>query len=204
MSPLYELIDGLIAISPSLYGAYAYQGECAGRDLGYRGAFAQSPISARRRRKFFLRSESCGNFDWKSMKIDDFKPLWLRKWRTQRNINQLEWDLLSDLWSKKLDVETFLCQSRKKISFSKINLLNLRKNLVGPWGSTQLGERSPKPVSPPKSDTRKVSPPSSPQNRPTCTCSTLPRASARQPPLAAATRGSVWWKQRYFDENFES
>jgi len=71
------------------------------------------PISARRRRKFFLRSESCGNFDWKSMKIDDFKPLWLRKWRTQTNINQLEWDLSSDLWSKKLDVETFLCQSRK-------------------------------------------------------------------------------------------
>ena len=117
------------------------------------------------------------------MKIDDFKPLWLRKWRIQRNINQLEWDLLSDLWSKKLDVETFLCQSRKKISFSKINLLNLRKNLVGPWGSTQLGERSPKPVSQPKSDTRKVSQPSSPQNRPTCTCSTLPRASARTPPL---------------------
>ena len=83
-----------------------------------------------------------------------------------------------------MDVETFLCQSRKKISFSKINLLNLRKNLVGPWGSTQLGERSPKPVSPPKSDTRKVSPPSSPQNRPTCTCSTLPRASARTPPLS--------------------
>ena len=39
------------------------QGECAGRDLGYRGARFQSPISARRRRKFFLRSESCGNFD---------------------------------------------------------------------------------------------------------------------------------------------
>jgi len=117
------------------------------------------------------------------MKIDDFKPLWLRKWRTQTNINQLEWDLSSDLWSKKLDVETFLCQSRKKISFSKINLLNLRKNLVGPWGSTQLGERSSKPVSRPKSDTRKVSRPSSPQNRPTCTCSTLPRASARTPPL---------------------
>ena len=130
-----------------------------------------------------LRSESCGNFDWKSMKIDDFKPLWLRKWRTQTNINQLEWDLSSDLWSKKLDVETFLCQSRKKISFSKINLLNLGKNLVGPWGSTQLVERSPKPVSHPKSDTRKVSRPSSPQNRPTCTCSTLPRASARTPPL---------------------
>ena len=121
------------------------------------------------------------------MKIDDFKPLWLRKWRIQRNINQLEWDLLSDLWSKKLDVETFLCQSRKKISFSKINLLNLRKNLVGPWGSTQLGERSPKPVSHPKSDTRKVSHPSGPQNRPTCTCSTLPRASARQSPLAVAS-----------------
>ena len=83
-----------------------------------------------------------------------------------------------------MDVETFLCQSRKKISFSKINLLNLRKNLVGPWGSTQLGERSPKPVSRPKSDTRKVSRPSSPQNRPTCTCSTLPRASARTSPLA--------------------
>ena len=76
-----------------------------------------------------------------------------------------------------------MCQSRKKISFSKINLLNLRKNLVGPWGSTQLGERSPKPVSHPKSDTRKVSHPTSPQNRPTCTCSTLPRASSRQPPL---------------------
>ena len=84
-----------------------------------------------------------------------------------------------------MDVETFLCQSRKKISFSKINLLNLGKNLVGPWGSTQLGERSPKPVSHPKSDTRKVSHPSSPQNRPTCTCSTLPRASARTPPLGA-------------------
>ena len=137
--------------------------------------------------EIFLRSESCGNFDWKSMKIDDFKPLWLRKWRTQRNINQLEWDLLSDLWSKKLDVETFLCQSRKKISFSKINLLNLGKNLVGPWGSTQLGERSPKPVSHPKSDTRKVSPPSGPQNRPTCTCSTLPRASARTLPLDKAS-----------------
>ena len=82
-----------------------------------------------------------------------------------------------------MDVETFLCQSRKKISFSKINLLNLRKNLVGPWGSTQLGERSPKPVSQPKSDTRKVSQPSGPQNRPTCTCSTLPRASARTSPL---------------------
>ena len=82
-----------------------------------------------------------------------------------------------------MDVETFLCQSRKKISFSKINLLNLGKNLVGPWGSTQLGERSPKPVSRPKSDTRKVSRPSGPQNRPTCTCSTLPRASARHSPL---------------------
>ena len=117
------------------------------------------------------------------MKIDDFKPLWLRKWRTQRNINQLEWDLLSDLWSKKLDVETFLCQSRKKISFSKINLLNLRKNLVGPWGSTQLGERSPKPVSHLKLETRKVSHLTSPKNRPTCTCTPVPRASARQPPL---------------------
>ena len=84
-----------------------------------------------------------------------------------------------------MDVETFLCQSRKKISFSKINLLNLGKNLVGPWGSTQLGERSPKPVSPPKSDTRKVSPPSSPQNRPTCTCTPVPRASARTSPLIA-------------------
>ena len=83
-----------------------------------------------------------------------------------------------------MDVETFLCQSRKKISFSKINLLNLGKNLVGPWGSTQLGERSPKPVSHPKSDTRKVSHPSSPQNRPTCTCTPVPRASARTSPLA--------------------
>ena len=90
-----------------------------------------------------------------------------------------------------MDVETFLCQSRKKISFSKINLLNLGKNLVGPWGSTQLGERSPKPVSHPKSDTRKVSHPSSPQNRPTCTCSTLPRASARTPPLGPGARPSA-------------
>jgi len=81
-----------------------------------------------------------------------------------------------------------LCQSRKIFSFSKINLLNLRKNLVGPWGSTQLGERSPKPVSRPKSDTRKVSRPSSPQNRPTCTCSALPRASARDSPLGALRR----------------
>jgi len=39
------------------------QGGFTRRDLGYRGAFAQSPISARRRRKIFLRSESCGNFD---------------------------------------------------------------------------------------------------------------------------------------------
>ena len=92
-----------------------------------------------------------------------------------------------------MDVETFLCQSRKKISFSKINLLNLRKNLVGPWGSTQLGERSPKPVSRFKSDTRKVSRSSSPQNRPTCTCSTLPRASARQPPLPQAGRRLLGW-----------
>ncbi len=39
------------------------QGGMTARGSGYRGAFAQSPISARRRRKFFLRSESCGNFD---------------------------------------------------------------------------------------------------------------------------------------------
>ena len=83
-----------------------------------------------------------------------------------------------------MDVETFLCQSRKKISFSKINLLNLRKNLVGPWGSTQLGERSPKPVSHLKLALIKVSHLTGPQNRPTCTCSTLPRASARTSPLA--------------------
>ena len=89
---------------------------------------------------------------------------------------------------QKVGCRNFLCQSLKKISFSKINLLNLGKNLVGPWGSTQLGERSPKPVSHPKSDTRKVSHPSGPQNRPTCTCSTLPRASARTSPLGAAAR----------------
>ena len=97
-------------------------------------------------------------------------------------------DLSSDLRSKKLDVETFLCQSRKKISFSKINLLNLRKNLLGPWGSTQLGERSPKPVSHLKLETRKVSHLTSPQNRPTCTCSTLPRASARTSPMLICRR----------------
>ena len=82
-----------------------------------------------------------------------------------------------------MDVETFLCQSRKKISFLKINLLNLGKNLVGPWGSTQLGERSPKPVSHLKSETRKVSHLTGPQNCPTCTCSTLPRASTRHSPV---------------------
>ena len=92
---------------------------------------------------------------------------------------------------QKVGCRNFFVSKSKKISFSKINLLNLRKNLVGPWGSTQLGERSPKPVSPPKSDTRKVSPPSSPQNRPTCTCSTLPRASARQPPLTTTANLSV-------------
>ena len=80
-----------------------------------------------------------------------------------------------------------MCQSRKKISFSKINLLNLRKNLVGPWVSTQLGERSPKPVSRPKSDTRKVSRPSGPQNHPTCTCTPVPRVSARELPLVKAS-----------------
>ena len=164
------------------------QGGSTARGSGYRGARFQSPISARRRRKIFLRSESCGNFDWKSMKIDDFKPLWLRKWRTQTNINQLEWDLSSDLWSKKLDVETFLCQSRKKISFSKINLLNLRKNLVGPWGSTQLGERSPKPVSHLKLALIKVSHLTGPQNHPTCTCTPVPRVSARDSPLVRVGR----------------
>ena len=39
------------------------QGGCAAPGSGYRGARFQSPISARRRRKMFLRSESCGNFD---------------------------------------------------------------------------------------------------------------------------------------------
>lgn len=39
------------------------QGGSTARGSGYRGASARSPISARRRRKFFLRSESCGNFD---------------------------------------------------------------------------------------------------------------------------------------------
>ena len=34
---------------------------------------------------------------------------------------------------------------------------------------------------------RKVSQPSGPQNRPTCTCSTLPRASARHSPLPIAS-----------------
>ena len=90
-----------------------------------------------------------------------------------------------------MDVETFLCQSRKKISFSKINLLNLRKNLVGPWGSTQLGERNPKPVSHPKSDTRKVSHPSGPQNHPTCTCTPVPRVSARDSPLLQEWHGQL-------------
>ena len=102
----------------------------------------------------------------------------------------------SDLRSKKLDVETFLCQSRKKISFSKINLLNLGKNLVGPWGSTQLGERSPKPVSHPKSDTRKVSRPRGPQNHPTCTCTPVPRVSARDSPLIQCTRATLIFLMR--------
>ena len=85
---------------------------------------------------------------------------------------------------QKVGCRNFFVSKSKKISFSKINLLNLRKNLVGPWGSTQLGERSPKPVSRPKSDTRKVSRPSSPQNHPTCTCTPVPRVSARDSPLS--------------------
>ena len=97
------------------------------------------------------------------------------------------WKFQEPLFTSEVKGEngTFLCQS-KKISFLKINLLNLGKNLVGPWGSTQLGERSPKPVSHLKSETRKVSHLTGPQNRPTCTCSTLPRASARTPPLGVS------------------
>jgi len=54
-------------------------------------------------------------------------------------------------------------------------------------GIDSARREEPKTGLPPKSDTRKVSQPSGPQNRPACTCSTLPRASARTSPLAVQT-----------------
>ena len=53
-----DVLDHMISVE-----AVQIRGDVRDRTSGYRGASAQSPISARRRRKFFLRSESCGNFD---------------------------------------------------------------------------------------------------------------------------------------------